>query len=174
MNQIARVSITMDDDSTAIMSFLTHGRGNILPKGATWSDTPGWWDRDPTDENIFHEMSRSFAGTEAQPVRYRIVKDSDIPADRTYRGALVDDGKALYHDLPKARDIHLARLRRQRTPLLEELDREWMRATGQGKREEVSQIEAKRQALRDMPVTLAPALAAAKTTEQLKTVALGD
>jgi hypothetical protein len=164
-----RVAITMDDDSVAIMSFATFARGPTLPYGATWTETEGYWSREPSDANLFHEISRTFA-TGPQPVRYRMVRDADIPDDREYRNALRDDGTRLYHDMPKAREIHLANLRRQRTTKLEELDREWMKAVGQKDKKATYAIEAKRQVLRDLPANLGPTVAMAVNTDELKTI----
>lgn len=173
MDASIRVSITLDNGSVAIMSFITHGRGSVLPNGAAWSDEPGYWKREPTDANIFDEVCRAFSNPDGpQPVRTRVIQESDIPADRAFRDALEDDGKVLRHNLTKARDIHLARLRRKRVLLLEQLDRDWSRANGQGRTSEAAEIESKRQRLRDMTKDLAPAIAAAKNTDELKAVEL--
>jgi hypothetical protein len=164
-----KIAIAMSDGTVAVMSFITSGRGNALPHGGTWSDAPGHWERAPTDENIFQEISRTFISG-AQPVSYRLLKDDEAPQDRSFRDAWVDRGSGIEHDMPKARNIHLDRLRRQRAVELEALDRDWMRANGQGSPAEAMQIEARRQRWRDMPVTVAGALTAAQTIDELKAV----
>ena len=109
----AYIAITMDDGSLSIMGFVTRGRGD-LPVGAQpLFDL--WWTRQPTDANLADEFSRAFPLTDRkgnplpQPVRWRLVQPSEIPADRTYRDALVDDGTKLKHDPDKVRAIKVAR-----------------------------------------------------------------
>lgn len=156
------------------MGLLTVGRGSVLPRGAVWiEDRPGWWRREPTDAVIFEEVSRAFTSGPAA-TGYRRLLPGEVPADRTYRDALRDDGKRLHHDMPKAREIHLGKLRRQRVDVLAELDKRWMAAMGAGDDHAVKAIEAKRQRLRDMPTEKAPALEAAQTTDDLKAIALED
>lgn len=163
----AFIAITLDDDSVAIMGFVIVGRGPGLPFGAKWIDrSAGWWRREPTDENLAFEISRTFAGSTAQPVRYRRVDASEVPRDRTFRNALADDGGRLSHRMPRAREIHLARLREARQPMLDQLDRDWMRANGRGDSKEMAAIEARRQVLRDLPATIG--IEKAKTTDELK------
>lgn len=166
MQQAIRVAISRDDGSVAIMSFLIRGRGSALPKTASWTDTPGEWIRGPTHENIFGEISRTY-WEGPQPTGYRIIDEAEIPADRTFRNALVDRDGSLTHDMPKARDIHLARLRRHRANVLPQLDADWMRAADKATK---ASVEAKRQAWRAMPDTVIPLMAAASTPEELKRV----
>jgi hypothetical protein len=148
------------------MGILTTGRGSILPSGAEWIDK-GWWTRPPTDAVIFEEVSRTFAGQTL--LGYRRIEAGDIPADRTYRNALADNGTgALVFDMPKARGLHMDKLRRARVAQLEALDVELIRAIGRGG--SGAGIEERKQALRDMPQRLAPALEACKTVEALKLV----
>jgi hypothetical protein len=95
------------------------------------------------------------------------IDPSAIPNDRTFRGAWRHD---LGIDMDKARDIHRDKLRRLREPVLAALDIELSRAFNDAAKQ--SEIEAKRQALRD--VTADPAIDAAKTPEELKTVIPGS
>jgi hypothetical protein len=101
-----------------------------------------------------------------QPIGYRAISDADIPADRTYRNAWTDDGSVIRHDMPKARDLHIQRVRRARGLRLEDLDAKWMRASGQKKQNEADEIESQRQTLRDLPMTLK--VEEAQTIEDLK------
>jgi hypothetical protein len=150
------------------MGFVTVGRGSNLPRGAVWRDqAAGWWTREASDENVFHEIMRAYPGGVAG---YRRIAQSEIPADRTYRDALSDQGGALHFDLPKARELHLARLRRDRVAQLEALDAQWNRAFASGDTAGAAAVEAQRQALRDMPQRVAAALAAAATIDELKLV----
>ena len=157
----------------AIMQFLTIGRGDALPYGATWLDKDaGWWQREPTDENIFACVLKNFrGGGRPVPARWDPIDESQIPADRTYRGALVHAGGKLEHHIAMARAIHKDRLREARAPQLAALDVAYQRAdeTGDGKAK--AEIARQKQALRD--VTKDPAIDAAETIDQLKAVTLG-
>ena len=160
------IAITLDNGHVEVMGFVTVGRGGF-PDGATpIHDSDGWWKREPSDRNLAFEISKAYSVGGKQPTRYRIVDHNLIPADRTYRDALVDDGNKLAHDMPKAREIHLRHVRDRRGPALDQLDRDWMRATGRGETKEAKRIEAERQALRDLPAMLG--VEAASTTEELK------
>jgi hypothetical protein len=68
--------------------------------------------------------------------------------------------------MPKARDLHIQRVRRARGLRLEDLDAKWMRASGQKKQNEADEIESQRQTLRDLPMTLK--VEEAQTIEDLK------
>jgi hypothetical protein len=167
-NQHVKVAITLDDGRVAIMGFVTVGRGPKPPDGGEWiNEAAGLWKREPSDANIFQEIARTFT-LGAQPTSYRIVKDDELPTDRTYRNAWKDDGKGkpLTHDIAKAREIHLRQVREVRGPKLDQLDRDWMRAFGTGDTVEAARIEAKRQELRDLPATLG--VDKAKNVEELK------
>jgi hypothetical protein len=74
--------------------------------------------------------------------------------------------------MKKVCEIHMERQRYARIPLLEELDRKWMRASGQGKKDEAEKIEVERQKLRDLPATITPELEKAKTPEEVRGVGL--
>lgn len=95
----------------------------------------------------------------------RFVNETEIPSDRTFRNAWKSD---LTVDMPKAREIHKNRLREMRAPLLAALDTQYMRADEAGDVATKAAVAAKKQALRD--VTAVPAIDAATTPEELKTV----
>jgi|SRR5882672_9358220 len=86
------VLITHVDGRLCIMDFVTRGRGTTLPFGATWDIAGITWLREPTDENIFAEVSKAF-GEEA--AKYRLIDKKDLPKDRTNRDSWVDDGKKI-------------------------------------------------------------------------------
>ncbi len=168
-----KFTITMDDGQLVIMSFVVVGRGNLLPRFASWLDEKnGWWFRASTDEAVRDEMRRAYpeydleGNRRAQPVSHRRIADQHLPTDRTYRGAWRDDGAAIVHDMPKAREIHLRNLRAKRAAKLEQLDRDWMRATGQGKKQEADKLEQERQKLRDLPASIG--VDRANTVDELK------
>lgn len=178
-HEYARFAVTMDNGELRFLSFVTLGRGSILPSGAARVDNipDGWWRREPTDARMLEEILRAYPiGKDARgepwprPARTRRISEEEfqaIQADRTYRDACSDDGTRIGHDMAKARQLQLSRVRRARAGKLDALDRDYMRATGQGKKREAEGIEATRQKLRDLPVTLN--VDAATTIEELKT-----
>lgn len=167
--KFVRFAVTFDDDSpVAIFAFVTEGDSPTLPSGADWI-RPGVWERNPTDASVAAELRKAFPG---RTYTWRAIEITDIQADSLYRNAWKDQGGKIAHDMVKARVMHMDALRVQRAEKLAELDAEWMRATGQGKKAEADTAEAKRQALRDAPVTLAPALEAARTIEDLRAITL--
>lgn len=96
---------------------------------------------------------------------YKIVDVSEIPSDRTYRNAWVDnDGVKV--DMPKAVEIQKEKLRAERAPLLEALDQEFMKALEKGA--DTTAIVAEKERLRD--ITKLKALSDATTPEELKAV----
>ena len=172
-----KVAISMDDGSLAIMDFIVVGRSPTLPVGAQWvSEKHEMWRREPTDENIAAEVSKTFpvfntyGDPQPQPDSWFVVAASQIPADRTYRNAWVGtNGKdGITHDMPKAREYHRSLLREKRVRALTELDGEFMRALGQGKKAEQDAVEAERQKWRDAPAD--PRIEAAQSVAELKLI----
>lgn len=103
---------------------------------------------------------------------YRFVEDDVIPTDRTYRDAWAIDPSTggVRHEMTKAREIHRNRMRWARTPLMADLDTQYLRADelGAAGNAKKAAISVQKQILRD--VTAAPEIAAASTIEQLKAV----
>lgn len=163
------LSVQLEDGSFVVHYFITHGRGTFLPKGAVWTGSYQW-KREPTVENITENLNSSFA--DRPVVSWRRLSKGDIPEDRSYRNAWVDDGKAITHDMAKARELHRDILRHERAARFPELDAKYTRATGQGKAEEAARVEASRQALRDAPAD--PRIDCATTVEELKAIQLPE
>lgn len=161
------LSVTLEDGSQVIHYFMTTGRGSQLPTKAYWSG-PMQWKRDPVDEVIVENLNNAFA--DRPWVSWRKLSTGDIPEDRTFRDAWVDDGKTITHDMAKAKELKRAHLRHERAALFPGLDGQWSRAFGQGNKAEADAIEARRQALRDAPAD--PRIDAATTVEELKAVVL--
>ena len=87
-----------------------------------------------------------------------------LPTDRTFRNAWVyGDSEVVEVDMPKAQEIFKENLRRERKPLLEALDVEYMRAMERG--EDTTAIVAQKVALRD--ITADARIASATTPEML-------
>lgn len=174
MNEQIYVAVSRIGEPVAILGFLTVGRGSFLPSHASWIEGhAGWWRREPTDAAIFEEVSRAFA-TGPEVTGYRRIAESENPKDRTYRNALEDTGGRLAHHMPKARELHLGKLRRERVDKLADLDRQWMIAMGADDKHAAKEIEAKRQKLRDMPTIKSAEIEGAADVAALKTVALDE
>ena len=87
-----------------------------------------------------------------------------LPTDRTFRNAwMYGDADVVEVDMPKAQEIFKDNLRRERQPLLEALDVEYMKAMERG--EDTTAIVAQKVALRD--VTDDARIASATTPEML-------
>jgi hypothetical protein len=172
--EYVRVAVAMDNGECRILSVLTLGKGSVLPRGATWENRElGWWRRNPTDAELLQEALQMYpAGVDSEgnplprPAQMRRVLLETLPSDRTYRDAWVDTQSGIIHDMVKARALHLDLVRHARALKLDALDREFNRATGQGKKTEADSIEAQRQALRDLPQTLD--VDSARTVDDLK------
>jgi hypothetical protein len=91
------------------------------------------------------------------------VERDTVPRDRIFREAWAAD---LTVDMPKARLIHMNRIRVERDKELKRLDMEWSRKTAQGDTVGAANAEADRQRMRDLPQTFD--LASATTPEALK------
>jgi hypothetical protein len=167
--QTVAIAITFANEHVGIMRFVTHEHGPNGELRRRLNATKG-----AVDAQIGRAV---WAQPECLlPIKgWRVVDEADVPQDRSFRMAWFDEGAGkIAHDVVKVRDTHLERLRAERNDKLDALDREWMKATGQGKKADAEAIEAKRQALRDMPVTIASALEAAQTVEDVKAVKLPE
>jgi hypothetical protein len=101
-----------------------------------------------------------------------IINVADLPSDRAYRDAWKHDKGVISLNMERARVICMDKLRDERKPILESLDIDWMKAIGTKNETLADEIESKRQALRDMPITLSTNLADAKTQDDLKLITL--
>jgi len=72
-----------------------------------------------------------------------------VPANRDFRGAWSLTGNVISEDLTKAKEIFADKVREVRTPLLEALDTDYMKALEASA--DTTQIVADKQALRDAP-----------------------
>lgn len=112
----------------------------------------------------------------SEPANYDVVimDTSDLPSgkglkyDSSFRWALKYQNKKVVVDLPKAREIHLTRLRGKRNKQLQELDIETMKNISNPTK--LAEIEKQKQTLRDLPQALQAQLENCKTTEEIKKV----
>ena len=140
--------------------------------------------REPNDANVFAEISKAFRLTDnnglplPQPTQYKRIADDAVPADRTYRNAWTLNGETIEHDMEKARQIQMDRIRRARTAELGKLDSAMSQAdeavfvagkdvvAAQAAEAAKAAIIDQKQVLRDLPATFD--LSKAATTEELK------
>lgn len=86
---------------------------------------------------------------------YRVISDSDMPTGdaRKFVDAWEDTGTVVQVNLPKARVIHMDRIRAVRNAELAKEDITFMRAVEAGDAAAQSTIATKKQTLRDIPAT---------------------
>jgi hypothetical protein len=95
-----------------------------------------------------------------------------VPEDRYFRNAWTYIGGRIEIDMPKAREVHKAKLRVDRAPLLTALDVEYQRADEDGDGKAKAGVAARKKALRD--ITNHPGIDAARTPEELKKIGLPE
>lgn len=154
-----KIALTFADGSLGLMGFVTTG---FTPSGAVH------FEREASDANIQAECTKAFSHTGNPVVTWRRIAPEEVPQNRAYRNAWVDTGSAIVHDMVRAREIHRARLRDERAPLLSRLDIEFLRADEAGDVDRKASITAEKVRLRD--VTADPRIEAARTVEELSGV----
>jgi len=78
------------------------------------------------------------------------IDDNYVLPDREFRGAWKQNGTIVEHDLIKAKNIQLERIRAAREPKLAKLDRDYMRADEIGDIASKQAVATEKQALRDI------------------------
>lgn len=157
---VVTVLVSRADGGVTIMRVITTERG---PDGVHWTI-------DPTPDYIEAIIAKhNWQGGQAA-VSWEFAPNDIVGelTDRTFRNAWKANSRRIEVDMPKAREIHRANLRLLRTPMLEVLDTEYLRADESGDQQAKRQIAARKQALRDMPAD--PAIDSAQTPEELKAV----
>lgn len=91
--------------------------------------------------------------TDLIPLICRECDDSELPTDRYFRDAWEDQTTAVIVNMPKARIIHMTRIRKVRDQELASLDVPYLKALESGDGPEQQRIAALKQALRDIPQT---------------------
>lgn len=140
-----KIAIQIENKPLSIMSFLTkvkkYNGSEIYVE-----------DIEPTPENIESEIKKAFGDVQTF---WKIIDESNMPTDRTYRNAWVISGDSIVVDDEKSRNIEMGRLREKRDDLLTESDiyvlpDRWNSYTDEKKNE----WAVYRQALRDFPETV--------------------
>lgn len=104
----------------------------------------------------------------ADATNVHIVEAADIPPDRSFRNAWRHDAGVISVDMPKAREVHKAHIRKARQAALTALDVAYQRADETGDAAGKAQIAKRKQALRDL--TAHPGIAKAATPQDLQAV----
>ena len=108
--------------------------------------------------------SPEYAGTMAElaatvvpnGIAHAVIEHDDIPADRTFRDAWRFGKNGIDLDIEAAKEIWRNKWRLARAKLLEKLDIDMLRAIGSNDGAKIAEIEAKKQALRDVTQTALP------------------
>lgn len=96
---------------------------------------------------------------------HRVCSKEEVPTDRAFRAAWRDAGKSIDIDMDHAREITRNRLRKERAPLLADLDVQAIRAMERSDKVKLAEVAAEKQRLRD--VTKLPEIDAATAPEHL-------
>lgn len=75
-------------------------------------------------------------------ISFKIINQSDLPSDRTFRDAWKEDGGSIGVDITKAREVQKDKIRIARAPLMTALDH---------KQNDGEDVSAERQRLKDFP-----------------------
>lgn len=103
------------------------------------------------DEFVDFIKDRDLPGTATNIL---VCDETDIPSSRAFRDAWEQDtNNLIIIDMPKARIIHMNKIRGARVTIFNELDRDYMKAHEAGDTTELANIATSKQALRDLPTT---------------------
>ncbi len=97
--ETSAIAITCEDGSLVIMHFVTH-------------DPSAGWTREATDEAINREIARTSG---VKSVRWRRIAVSELPSERTYRNAWVDNGTTITVDPVKRASIDTEKVMQRTT-----------------------------------------------------------
>jgi len=113
-----------------------------------------------TDEEFFTKVVDKMLATArregyqpASGITYYEMDEIDAPTDRTFRGAWECPAGTIQVNMPKARGIHMDKIRDMRNKELTALDVPFMKALEDGDTDVQATIKAKKQVLRDIPQT---------------------
>jgi len=118
------------------------------------------------DETEEQWLARIFDKATPEGAIFKDIDISAIPDDRTFREAWELNGDVISVNMPKARVIHMDRIRMLRNKKLKDLDVDYimaMEASDQAKMDEIASLKS---ILRDIPQAFD--LSVAETPEELK------
>jgi hypothetical protein len=118
-------------------------------------NTVGVLSLSPNWDRSFEELAQKDV---PEGLPWKVVEENELPKDRYLVSAwmLKDINEEITFDLKEVKKIWLNLYRKVRTPLLEKLDLEYMRADEAGNLELKKEIATKKQALRDVTKTELP------------------
>lgn len=148
----------VDGQGNPVMRTVETARRKMLVKDAVY--------RDETDAEMMARLKADNVPADAAETEE--VDPATLPGDRAFREAWAKINGRVDVDMPKARTIHMDRIRKARDAKLQSLDGEEMAAQSSGDTSRLTQVRAQKQALRDLPQTLN--LDAAWTPEELKAI----
>jgi hypothetical protein len=118
-------------------------------------------------------VARYIAGVVPPGADPQVVTIDDLPIgilQRRYRAAWTLADGTVSIDMEKARDVHLAALRRARDAELKRLDVEESKAADDA--QALAVVRSRKATLRDMPLLVADSLNAAETIQELEAIGL--
>jgi len=118
--------------------------------GATIVNPSRSIDQDPDEITDKYIEERALSKAKAIHPETVEITEADLPL-RDFRNAWRFIAGKIEVDMPKARLIHMDKIRAERNKKLTQLDKDWMKAMGQGG--DAVSIENERQILRDIPQT---------------------
>ena len=118
------------------------------------------------DETEDQWLTRVFDKATSEGAAFKDIDISSISADRTFRDAWELNGDVVSVNMPKARAIHMNRIRTLRNEKLKDLDVDYIMAMEASDQTKMDEIAVLKRTLRDIPKTFD--LSVAKTPEELK------
>tara|TARA_R100000306_G_C4336978_1_gene123245 strand:+ start:53 stop:544 length:492 start_codon:yes stop_codon:yes gene_type:complete len=127
--------------------------GNLAVLMPAYNDTtrPAGYTDDELLERLIARKQADGGIPDGAP--YRIIDNSEVPSDRTFRNAWEDTGSAVQVNLPKARVLHMNVIRAARNAELSAKDITFMRAVEAGDASAQAAVATEKQVLRDIPAT---------------------
>lgn len=123
----------------------------------------------------FPDFERDIKAKLAKPDKervaaHRVCSKAEVPTDRAFRAAWRDGGKSIDVDMSHAKEITRDRLRKERAPLLADLDVQAIRAVETEDKAKLAEVAAEKQRLRDLPAS--HMIADAKSLDDLRAIAV--
>jgi hypothetical protein len=110
------------------------------------------------------DLTKVIARCVPDGVDYTVIEDNATPPDRTFRNAWELSGQRVVVNMPKARVIHMDRIRAARDAQLKQLDVDYIKADEGGNAMAKATIAAEKTRLRDIPQTFDLSLATTPET----------
>ena len=157
---MARLFLTTKPDGGVAITRIHDPVGDILAKTMFELSRDGS-DMETHFDPTIHTLDAIAAGIPGhRPLTCREYDESGLPAEQalrgiepTFRDAWEDTGTAVQVNMPKARLIHMERIRQARNAAIEALDVAYMKALEAGDTIGQDRIATEKQILRDIPQT---------------------